>query len=127
MAYVQQLLKGLIDPIILSIIDRLPMYGYQIAKELERTTGGYLKLKGGTIYPSLLRLEKNGLVVSRWKQVTERRGRRYYETTEKGRRVLAGRSAEWRNFCTAVNRLMQGPDQDNMVTRWVRWLRPARS
>ena len=106
MAYVQQLLKGLIDPIILSIIDRLPMYGYQITKELERITGGYLKLKGGTIYPSLLRLKKNGLVVSRWKQVTEGRGRRYYETTDKGRRVLASRSDEWHDFCTAVNRLM---------------------
>ena len=106
MAYIQQLLKGLIDPIILSIIDRLPMYGYQITKELERITGGYLKLKGGTIYPSLLRLEKNGLVVSRWKQVTEGRGRRYYERTDKGRRFLAGRSDEWHDFCTAVNRLM---------------------
>ncbi len=127
MAYVQQLLKGLIDPIILSIIDRLPIYGYQITKELERITDGYLKLKGGTIYPSLFRLEKNGLVVSRWKQVTEGRGRRYYETTEKGRRFLASRSDEWHDFCTAVNNLMQGPDHDNIVTRWVRWLRPARS
>lgn len=108
MAYVQQLLKGLIDPIILSIIDRLPMYGYQIVKELERITGGYLKLKSGTIYPSLLRLEKNGLVVSRWKQVTEGRGRRYYQITEKGRQFLASRSVEWQDFCAVISRLMQG-------------------
>jgi len=126
LAYVQQLLKGLIDPIILSIIDRLPMYGYQIVKELERVTGGYLKLKSGTIYPSLLRLEKNGLVMSKWKQVTEGRGRRYYQITGKGRQFLANRSDEWRDFCVAINRLMQGAEHENMVLRWVRRLRPTR-
>jgi len=107
-AYVQQLLKGLIDPIILSIVERLPMYGYQIVKELERITSGYLKLKSGTIYPSLIRLEKNGLVASTWKQVTEGRGRRYYSITDEGRRFLTSRSVEWQHFCTVISRLMQG-------------------
>ena len=108
MAYIQQLLKGLIDPIILSTLGRLPMYGYQLIKEVERRTAGHLKLKGGTIYPSLLRLEKNGLVVSKWRQITKGRGRRYYEITEKGRQFLASRSSEWNDFCIVVNKLMQG-------------------
>jgi PadR family transcriptional regulator PadR len=107
-AYIQQLLKGLIDPIILSIISHLPMYGYQIVKELERRTGGYIKLKGGTVYPSLLRLEKNGLVSSKWKQITQGRGRRYYQITEKGRQFLASRSVEWHDFCAVISRLMPG-------------------
>jgi len=111
MAYIQQLLKGLIDPIILSIVNRLPMYGYQIVKELEKKTGGYLKLAGGTIYPSLIRLEKNGLVVSRWKQITQARGRRYYQITEKGKEFLTSRSDEWQDFCTVVSRLIPGARQ----------------
>jgi len=108
MAYIQQLLKGLIDPIILSIVNKLPMYGYQIVKELERRTGGYLKLAGGTIYPSLIRLEKNGLVVSKWRQITQARGRRYYQITEKGRQFLSSRSDEWQDFCAVVSRLIPG-------------------
>jgi DNA-binding PadR family transcriptional regulator len=84
------------------------MYGYQIVKELERRTGGYLKLKGGTVYPSLLRLENNGLVVSKWKQITDGRKRRYYQITEKGRQFLSSRSIEWQDFCTVVSKLMQG-------------------
>jgi PadR family transcriptional regulator PadR len=108
MAYIQQLLKGLIDPIILSIVNKLPMYGYQIVKELEKKTEGYLKLAGGTVYPSLIRLEKNGLVVSKWKQITEARGRRYYQITEKGRQFLASRSGEWQDFCAVVGRLIPG-------------------
>lgn len=107
MAYIQQLLKGLIDPIILSTIERIPMYGYQIVKELEERTAGHPKLKGGTIYPSLLRLEKNGLVVSKWKQITQGRGRRYYQITEKGQQFLANCSTEWQDFCIVINRFMQ--------------------
>ena len=108
MAYIQQLLKGLIDPIILSTLSQLPMYGYQLIKEVEQRTAGHLKLKGGTIYPSLLRLEKNGLVVSKWRQITKGRGRRYYEITEKGRQFLASRSSEWNDFCQTVTRLIRG-------------------
>jgi len=117
LAYVQQLLKGLIDPIILSIVDRLPMYGYQIVKELERITGGYLKLKSGTIYPSLIRLQKNGLVVSTWKQVTKGRGRRYYQITEKGRQFLVSRSVEWQRFCAVISRLMQNANLATAASR----------
>lgn len=108
MAYIQQLLKGLIDPIILSTISKLPMYGYQLVKELERKTSGKLSLKRGTIYPSLLRLEKNGLVTSKWNQGTGGRGRRYYQITEKGRQFLASRSAEWQDFYLTINKLMHG-------------------
>jgi PadR family transcriptional regulator PadR len=108
LAYIQQLLKGLIDPIILSIVSRLPMYGYQIVKELEQRTEGYLKLAGGTVYPSLIRLEKNGLLVSKWRQITEARGRRYYQITEKGRQFLTSRSGEWQDFCAVISRLIPG-------------------
>jgi len=107
MAYVQQLLKGLIDPILLSLISELPMYGYQIVKELERRTEGYLRLKAGTVYPALMRLEKKELLASRWEQTTERQGRRYYQITEQGRQFLASRSGDWCRFSTAINRLMQ--------------------
>ncbi len=108
MAYIQQLLKGLIDPIILCTISRFPMYGYQVIKELERRTGGRLKLKAGTVYPSLIRMEKNGLVISRWKQAATQRARRYYHITEKGHQFLAGRLAEWHDFCKLANSIMQG-------------------
>ena len=107
MAYIQQLLKGFIDPILLSTISELPMYGYQIVKELERKTEGYLKLKGGTVYPALMRLEKKGLLASRWEQTTERQGRRYYQVTEKGRQFLASRLDDWHDLSIAINRLTQ--------------------
>jgi PadR family transcriptional regulator PadR len=113
MAYMQQLLKGLIDPIVLSTVSRLPIYGYKIIKELEQNTGGRLRLKAGTVYPSLRRLEKNGLIISGWMQATRQRARKYYHITGKGRKFLASRSVEWRDFCTLVNSLMRETTSDD--------------
>lgn len=103
----QQLLKGFIDPIILSVLKQLPMYGYQIAKELVRRSTGYLTLKTGTIYPSLIRLEKQGLVTSEWRQNTAHRGRRYYQITKKGHRFLNDRAVEWHNFYNTINGFLE--------------------
>jgi len=113
LAYMQQLLKGLIDPIILSTVSRLPIYGYQIIKELERSTEGRLRLKAGTVYPSLRRLEKNGLIIPGWMQATKQRARKYYHITEKGRQFLVNRSVEWHDFCTLVNGLIRESTSDD--------------
>ena len=107
MEYIQQLIKGVTEPLLLYLINEIPMYGYQMIKELEKRTTGYFKLKGGTIYPVLQRLEGKGLVKSRWQQITERQRRRYYEITDKGRQFLADRLDEWRDFSTAVSILME--------------------
>jgi len=107
MEYIQQLIKGVTEPLLLYLINEIPMYGYQIIKELEKRTTGYFKLRGGTIYPALQRLEGKGLVKSRWHQITERQRRRYYEITDKGRQFLTEKLADWKDFSTAVSMLMR--------------------
>ncbi len=117
MAFTQQLLKGLIDPIVLSTVSRLPIYGYELIKELERKTGGRLNLTASTVYSSLRRMEQKGLIMSGWMQATRQRARRYYHITEKGRQFLAKRSVEWHDFFTLVNSLIQetGPTDGKNV------------
>ena len=104
--YAEQLMKGITEPVLLYLINEIPMYGYQIIKELEKRTTGYFKLKGGTIYPALQRLEEKGLVESIWQQTTRRQERKYYQITEKGRQFLANRLAEWKDLSLAVGMLM---------------------
>ncbi len=104
--YVEQLKKGITETALLYIINEVQTYGYSIIKELEKRTTGYLKLKGGTIYPALQRLEIKGLVES-WRQRTsQRRSRRYYKITDKGKQFLAKRLVEWQDFSQAVSALM---------------------
>jgi len=104
--YIEQLVKGFTEPMMLYLINEMPMYGYQIIRELEKRTYGYFKPKGGTIYPVLQRLEMKGLVKSRWQQITERQARKYYQITEQGRQFLASRLAEWKEFSTAMSMLV---------------------
>lgn len=104
--YVQELLRGVVEPLLLLIISMLPMYGYQIAKELDSRSHGYFKFSGSTIYSALRRLESEGLLLSSWQQVARKQGRRYYEITGKGRQILAEKLAELQRFYHATSRVM---------------------
>ena len=61
-----------------------------------------------TLDSYLLRLERAGLLSSRWSEVGGRR-RRVYQLTAKGQRSLAKRQSEWRDFSRAVLAVVQDP------------------
>jgi Predicted transcriptional regulators len=104
-SYVRELLRGVVEPLLLFLIAELPMYGYQIIKELDRRSQGYFKFRESTIYSALRRLEGEGLVLSSWQQ-TQRQKRRCYELTEKGYQILTGKLGEWQTFHRAVSRVV---------------------
>ena len=112
---IEQLMKGITEPLLLYLINEVPTYGYNIIKELEKRTTGYFKFKGGTIYPALRRLETRGLIKSKWQQITERQARKYYQITEKGQRFLASSLAAWDDFSTAVSLLMGMSDTGKVM------------
>lgn len=93
-----QIRKGSTELLILSLLAREPMYGYQISQELDRRSGGYFAMKEGLLYPTLHRMQQEQLVKSEWRQIGEARRRKYYAITGKGRRVLTEQSVEWRTF-----------------------------
>lgn len=101
------LFKGSSNSLLLSLLERKPMYGYQIVKELEATSHGYFKFKEGTLYPALHRLEKSGLISSQWQMLPNGRQRRYYYITAKGKTKLASEKTQWLDFFTAVSLVLQ--------------------
>ena len=94
------------EPLLLFLIAELPTHGYQIIRELERRSQGYLEFKGSTIYSALHRLEKEGLVLSSWQRVAKKQSRRYYELTEMGRQILDMKLDEWQKFHIAVSKVI---------------------
>jgi PadR family transcriptional regulator PadR len=105
-SYVRQLLRGVVEPLLLFIIgELLPIHGYEIARELERRSEGYFDLTASTLYSALRRLENRGLVSSSW-QLVARQKRRYYALTEKGRQILAEELAQWQKFLGATDRVI---------------------
>ena len=103
----RELVKGSIDSLLLSLIEQQPMYGYQIIKEMEKRSEGYFKLKEGTLYPALHRLENSELIEGKWQMLPSGRQRRYYHITERGRRRLSTSMSQWRDFLTAMNLIIK--------------------
>jgi PadR family transcriptional regulator, regulatory protein PadR len=101
------LFKGSSNSLLLCLLDRQPMYGYQIVKELDARSQGYFKFKEGTLYPALHRLEDAGLISSQWEMLPNGRQRRYYNITAKGKASLASEKTQWLNFFTAVTLILQ--------------------
>ena len=100
-------LKGHLDMLLLAAIRPEPAHGYAIAERLRTRSAGTFDLPEGTLYPALHRLERAGLLASRWSEVNGRR-RRVYQVTRKGARALAQHQEHWRDFSRAVDSVVEG-------------------
>lgn len=101
----KELMKGSTATLILTLLARRPMYGYELSKELEQDSGGLFALKEGTLYPILHQLEADGNVEAEWSEEDGRK-RKYYRVTAAGKRLLTEKTAEWRLFRSTVDRVL---------------------
>jgi PadR family transcriptional regulator PadR len=100
------LLRGTLTTLVLSVLGREPLYGYEIAKEIRERTGGLLHLKEGSLYPSLHWMEREGFLSPKWVDAERGPRRKYYHLTRKGRTVLAKRRSKWQQFRDAVDTIV---------------------
>ena len=105
-----ELLKGTLSLLILSLLSRKPMYGYEIAATVHRDTQGAFTWREGSLYPSLHKLEAGGLIQGQWEEKETGRKRRYYQVTKKGQAVLQEKLESWSELCRAVNRVLESSD-----------------
>ncbi|AHV97575.1 PadR family transcriptional regulator [Paenibacillus sabinae] len=87
---------------LLTLLSRQPLYGYEMLRELERRSEGVFSLKEGTLYPILHSMESEGWVEAYWQSVNGR-NRKYYRITDMGSRVLNQKKTEWALFRNAVD------------------------
>jgi DNA-binding PadR family transcriptional regulator len=102
-------LRGHLETLILSALDRGEAHGLEVLRRLQDAGCGALRLKEGSLYPALYRLERAGLVAAVWEAETKgRRGarRRIYHLTPKGTKALAQGRAEWRRFVTVIGGIL---------------------
>jgi len=100
-----EVLKGHLDALVLAALEAEPAHGYGIIRRLRARSNDVFRLAEGTIYPTLHRLERDGLVKSRWTDASGRR-RRVYRITRSGREALRVRRLEWRQFALAVEAVL---------------------
>ncbi len=85
-----------------------PLYGYLIAKQLERIGDGVLSGKQSALYPELRNLEGAGLLDSFVEPSIAGPPRRYYRITEAGRETLQIWAAAWRATRDSVDSVLSG-------------------
>ena len=91
---------------ILKLLEKEDMYGYQIIQELEKKSDSLFQFKEGTIYPVLHNLEKKKFVTSYLGEGTSGRKRKYYKITEQGLQETIIKTDEWMKFSMSINKVI---------------------
>ena len=105
-------LRGHLETMALASLESGEAHGFEILRRLTEAGCGALRLKEGSLYPALYRLEKAGLIASAWEdEAAPRRGprKRVYRITRQGTRRLAEGRAEWRQFVHVVGTILGAP------------------
>ena len=85
----KQIKKGILKILILTLLQGEKKYGYELLVEMSRKSSGFFKVKEGTLYPILYKLEEDGFVVSEWEIPHDKmRAKKYYSITQKGKEEL---------------------------------------
>jgi PadR family transcriptional regulator, regulatory protein PadR len=102
----KELVKGSTVILILTMLRKRNMYGYEMIRELDEQSSGVFTLKEGTLYPILHTLEELGMVQSFWQPGQGDRKRKYYAITDVGTAHLNHKTEEWKLFRTAVDKVI---------------------
>lgn len=108
--FTPELKKGSLELLILSLLEARPRHGYEIGKLIESRSGGQLQFRIHSLYPILCRLEERGQLAGRWVEKKGERRRRFYSLTRRGRAALGERRATWRDYVSAVDRVIGAAD-----------------
>lgn len=95
-------------PLILSLLERGPKYGFQLVHSIQILSDDALKLPNSKLYPLLHSLEADGLVVSYWEPSESGPDRKYYQLSARGAEALDAIRSEWTWMYGMLNRLWHG-------------------
>ena len=100
-----QILKGTLEACILQLIKNQDMYGYEITEQLSNY--GLDMVAQGTIYPLLMKLEKENLVTSYLKESNFGPPRKYYSITKRGEEYIYLFKDVWSDISTTITEILK--------------------
>lgn len=104
-------MNGVPELLILSLLSRRPMYGYELVQAIRQSTTGTLEFGEGCVYPILHRLEAEGLLAGKREDVGGR-SRVVYRVMAKGSKRLACTTSSWRQITVAIEQALSGGKDD---------------
>jgi PadR family transcriptional regulator PadR len=101
----QELKRGSAELLVLALLEQHERYGYEISRLISEGSDGAITFHVTSLYPTLYRLERKGLIEGRWVDKAGQRRRRLYRLTPGGRGVLPRQRALWGTFFAALDRI----------------------
>ena len=101
------LLQGTLDLMVLRTLATMgPLHGYGIARRIEQVSGDNVVLNQGTIYISLVRLEHQGWIKTKWGVSENNRRAKFYSITKAGEKQLAAATVNWERISSMIGRVL---------------------
>ena len=101
-------LQGTLDLMVLKTLHAMgPLHGFGIARRIEQLSEDVLQLNEGTVYTSLLRLQQQGWIDSKWGTSENNRKARFYSITRMGKKQLEIETENWERFSGVVGRVLR--------------------
>jgi PadR family transcriptional regulator PadR len=101
-------LQGTLDLMILKTLHALgALHGFRIARRIEQVSEDVLTLNEGTVYTSLLRLQQQGWIDSKWGTSENNHKARFYSITSRGRKQLAVETDNWERISAVIGRVLR--------------------
>src|SRR5450755_272964 len=100
------MLQGTLDMLVLKTLVLAPAHGHSIARAIEARSDDILQVEQGSLYPSLHRLEDQGMIVSFWATSENNRKAKYYRIAPAGRKRLAAERSRWESLVRAVTSVL---------------------
>ncbi len=107
MGITKDLVAASATPLVLSILTEGESYGYAIIKRVRELSNDEMQWTDGMLYPVLHRLEKQGMIESRWGVSETGRRRKYYHIRQEGTKALATQQAQWHNVYATLTQLWE--------------------
>jgi len=98
----KQLTRGLLDIIILELLQKEDMHGYKVITQIRKNFGAYFG--PSTIYPFLAELQEKGYITSQW-DTNHDRPRKVFSLTTEGKSMLTGIEQSFLFICTRLNNM----------------------
>jgi PadR family transcriptional regulator PadR len=98
-----ELLQGTLDMLILRVTALQPIHGYAIGQRIRQLSDDALRIRQGSLYPALYRLEERGWLKSAWEMTEGGRRAKFYSLTKAGLRQLNADKTGWDRLCRAIS------------------------
>lgn len=99
--------QGTLDLLILKALALAPQHGWAISERLHQISSETLRIRQGSLYPALHRLQRRGWIKARWGTSENNRRAKYYELTRRGQAQLQAETEAWRKLAATVAQVLE--------------------